>query len=157
MVYKQIPNLSRYEVSDTGIIRTNLGRELSPYNNSGYLAIQLINPDGIRKSYLMHRLVYITHRGPIVKPLQVNHKNGIKTDNRLENLELMTPSENLYHAYRELKCNRARGERVHTYKLTVLQLQALNDLLKLGYSQRKIGDIFNISQSAVSQIIAKNL
>ena len=48
----------------------------------------------VGKWYLVHRLVYEAFVGDITKGMQVNHINEIKSDNRLENLNLMTPKEN---------------------------------------------------------------
>lgn len=56
--------------------------------------------DKNRKTISAHRLVMIAFRWP--SDLQVNHKNWIKNDNRLENLEYCTQSENIKHSYREL-------------------------------------------------------
>src|SRR5690349_6679065 len=52
------------------------------------------------KPVYMHRAVWEACVGPIPPGLYINHINGIKTDNRLENLEVVTPSENLRHAFR---------------------------------------------------------
>ena len=48
----------------------------------------------------VHRIIWESVNGQIPDGLQINHKNGVRTDNRIENLELVTPSENTKHAYR---------------------------------------------------------
>lgn len=87
-----------YSISSDGDIRNRHGRSLRPPTiNSGYKQVILFN-DGARHHFLVHRLVYEAHVGPIPDGLDINHKNGIKTDNYVENLELMTRKENIRHA-----------------------------------------------------------
>ena len=55
-----------------------------------------------RYNILLHRLIWICANGDIPDKIEVNHKNGIKDDNRLNNLELTTKSENALHSRRVL-------------------------------------------------------
>lgn len=74
------------------------GRKLKPATDKdGYLRITLTN-NGKRKSYYVHRLVARTYLKDYDEQLQVNHINGIKTDNRVENLEMVTLKENIKHS-----------------------------------------------------------
>jgi hypothetical protein len=75
-------------------------RIMKPTKNSsdGYLRVGLTN-DGGYHLVCVHRLVALAYiPNPLNKPM-VNHLNGIKTDNRLENLEWVTGQENRDHAF----------------------------------------------------------
>lgn len=67
--------------------------------SSGYVEVCIKDEDGNRKSRLMHRLIAgaFCERGDGQN--EVNHINGVKTDNRSDNLEWVTRNENLRHAY----------------------------------------------------------
>lgn len=65
-----------------------------------------------------HRLIWIYFNGKIPDGMQINHKNGIKTDNRLCNLEVVTPYENIKHSIEKgLRCSPKGHKHCHA-KLT---------------------------------------
>lgn len=67
-------------------------------NKNGYYEVAL-SKNGVLKSFLLHRLIAIHFLDNKDNLQQVNHKNGVKTDNRLDNLEWATISENTKHAF----------------------------------------------------------
>lgn len=89
-----------YEISDKGEVRNiNTGRVLSQFkNNRGYLKVSIKSSDsGKYRNVLVHRLVakaYVDAEDE-TNQIQVNHINEVKTDNRADNLEWVTPSENI--------------------------------------------------------------
>lgn len=101
----EIPGFSRYAVSLNGIV-VDVAKDYHPIatqNRQGYWRYTLWGDDGVYRSMARHRLILMAFRyptGPVVDLTQLygNHVNGIKGDDRLENLEWTTPQENVQHA-----------------------------------------------------------
>lgn len=83
-------------------------------NPKGYLQVQL-SKAGKQATLKSHRLVATAFVENLEKKPHINHKNGIKTDNRAENLEWCTISENLKHAFK-LGLKSCKGEKNPRWK-----------------------------------------
>lgn len=99
-VWKQIDGYPNYVVSNLGNVKnTNKDKQLKPKTHrDGYMCVTLYS-NGVRKMFQIHRLVSIAFLPNIENHPIVNHKNGIKDDNRVENLEWCTVSQNTKHAF----------------------------------------------------------
>ena len=89
------PIYDRYEANRKGIVRhVENKKDIGCLKKCGYLQIT-VSDEGIQKSYRKHRFIFECFHGKIndVK-LVVDHINNIKIDNRLENLQLITQSQN---------------------------------------------------------------
>lgn len=96
--WKAIKGFEEYQISTSGQVKARSGKILAPNNNGfGYLHVHLMK-DGAIHVKKIHRLVaeaFIDN--PQAKP-QVNHKDGNKSNNTVDNLEWATRSENMKHA-----------------------------------------------------------
>lgn len=98
-IYKNIDDYDGYYISNLGNVKSLIGkteRILKTGNKHGYLHVILCNRDG-HKNFKVHRLVAIYFLPNTENKPSVNHKNGIKTDNRVENLEWCNQQENIIH------------------------------------------------------------
>jgi len=103
-------------------------------------------------NYSVHRLVAVAFITNPLKLYGVNHKNGIKTDNRVENLEWMTTQDNIIHSWKlGLHKNHLRGSDHCHAKLNERDAKKIKYHLQ-GINQSVIADRFGISQSLVSLI-----
>jgi hypothetical protein len=100
-IWKPIPGYEGlYQVSDDGQIQTRdrygeFIRKAIHADKNGYFRVTL-SLVGVKKSYLVHHLVLTAFVGPKPEGMECRHLNGIPGDNRLENLQWGTSSENSY-------------------------------------------------------------
>lgn len=154
MEYKNIPGTD-YKISNCGQVLGIYGALRKPFNTrAGYASVSLKTIRGWH-NYAIHRLVWMAWVGPIPKGIWINHKDGNKLNNSIDNLELTTPSENHIHAYQILKRNRASGLQVHTAKLSPKQIEDIKFLSSRGHSQRELARLFKVSQPAIQLQLSK--
>lgn len=93
--------LNRYSVSSCGsVFNTETGRELRGWKDTtGYIRFMLLNEEGNRCSIHKHRLMALLFVPGACPSLEVNHRDGNKLNNSIDNLEWVTPVENVRHAF----------------------------------------------------------
>ena len=90
------PVFSNYAANKNGeVINVKTGRFIKMVNNNGYLRFTICNKKlEKQKNYSQHRFVYEVFRGPIPRFFEIDHRNSIRCDNRIKNLQLLTPTQN---------------------------------------------------------------
>jgi hypothetical protein len=133
----EVSNLGRIKsISRNGTIKEN--RILKPNKVMGYSQVGL-QKYGTRKYKKIHRLVAEAFIPNPENKKEVNHKDGNKTNNCVDNLEWVTTSENQLHSYYELKNNIK----------SVIQLSLNNEIIKEWESIAKVEQELKISNADI--------
>lgn len=154
-----------YQVSNLGLIKslkktvshwrggTSVLKEktIKPYKlKTGYLIVQLYK-NGNDKRFLVHRIVAKEFIPNPKNKEQVNHLNGVKTDNRLENLEWCSRSENIKHAD-ENNLRVLKGTNNSQSKLTEEQVLKIRSIGK-SKTLQEIADLYGVKFQCISKIL----
>ena len=128
--------------------------KLKPHTSpTGYLSVALYK-NGKAVRFRIHQLVMLVFVGARDTGLQINHLNGIKTDNRIENLEYCTQQENLKHA--ALNGLNATGERHGCSKLTKQQVLEIRSLQGVK-SGPAVAKEFGVNHTGIYKIWKRRL
>lgn len=161
-----------YEVSNYGNIRSYCNyhkgklekpKYLKPWITKGYLYITI---DG--KKYLLHRLIAQCFLKKQLKHTEVNHKDGNKKNNHIDNLEWVTRCENIKHSYKngfhkstdyhKKRASEAnKGEKNHFAKLNLKKVKEINLYLQKGLTQKEIAKMYGVSRELISSIKRKKI
>lgn len=177
-IWKDIPGFEGYyQVSNLGNIksldritpaknrwgqdnpRRYKGKPLKPQcSKVGYYVVKL-NMRKFSRSYFIHHLVmksFIPNPDPL-RLSNINHKDGNKINNRLENLEWCTPEQNTRHGIKMgLTTVPGKGTNNPRAQLVEKQVHQIRKLYKTGqYTYNQLGDMFGISKHAIADIVLK--
>lgn len=102
----------------------------------------------------IHRIVWIYFNGEIPDGLEINHKNGVKDDNSLSNLEVITPTQNMLHSYHVTKTSVIhKGELSCFAKLKGYEVREIRKRHMLGDTLKEIAISYSVSVRAIWDII----
>lgn len=157
MKWKLIPGTDNYFATKSGLIRSEIRgriRVLTKWIDfKGYSRVKVVI-NGKATSIGVHRLVALAYLpNPENKP-QINHKNGIKSDNFVENLEWCTCAENVKHAWLTGLSLSTNGEKHPSSKLNDNQVYAIRVMYSLNKATlQELSEIFGVHKSTIHAII----
>lgn len=148
----QIPNTDNYFASRCGqILSTKYGffkKLKKKIQRNGYEAVTL-QVGNKKRTRLVHRLVMLSFLGESEK--EVNHIDGVKNNNKIQNLEYVTKSENLRHAYRTGLAKKTR-ESVRSFsKLSDDKVSEIKKMLK-EKTNIELGALYGVSRQTINSI-----
>jgi len=145
MVWQILNENNRYEVSDTGIVRRiDTKRTLNGCISSGYRSVKLTFENSRQQRFYVHRLVaehFINNPDPKNKTF-VNHKDGNKLNNCVNNLEWCNASYNIKDMYK----------RIGKYNNDTLIIKEYKKLK----SCNKVAKLFNTTGENIRQVLIRN-
>jgi hypothetical protein len=155
--FYKIKDYDNYEISKSGILKRKKFKSPGTFTSidyypkafkskNGYLFFRLKNNNNKYKKVSQHRLMALTFIPNLENKKCVNHINGIRNDNRLENLEWVTHSENTKHGYDSN--NRKNPNRKLTEK-EVLEIKNQLKYYKYGMGKR-LSEYYNVSTYIIS-------
>ena len=155
---KQIPGFNNYFADTEGNIYSNKSgklKKLNPWSKkdnrrqkteNNYLNVELD-----KQCFMVHRLIAMTFIDNPNNKTQINHINGIKYDNRVDNLEWCNNDENQKHAYKNnLNHKKTPGNAKLNYQIAE---EIRKKYSTKQYTQKQLGVEYNVSKTTIGDIV----
>jgi len=120
---------------------------------NGYLMLRTTTEETGSICCMAHRVIYTYFNGPILAGLEINHINGKKDDNRIENLEMVTRSQNIRHAARTGLWEPLKGTDHPLGKLSDDDVRKIRRMSARGFTNAKLSKIFGVGPDQISRIV----
>jgi DNA-binding Xre family transcriptional regulator len=149
----RVKSLARVITRSTGADYSVIERILKTANNPSGYEVAILSTNGKMYPVTVHRLVAKAFIPNPENKETINHKNGVKTDNRVSNLEWHTRSENVKHAYDVLGVPTMKGEKNASSKLTDQQVREIKTaLLDEKVNQAELSRKYKVGKSTINRI-----
>lgn len=152
----KVPDFEGYFISKCGKVKScvrSKSRLLKfDISNKGYYRVTL-SKNGKTKRFSVHRLMAKVFLKDYSENLQVNHIDGVRTNNNIDNLEMVTQSENNKHALRIGLQKPTYGTINGMSKLTEKEVLEIRNLAKEGMKQKEIAKVYGIVRQTVNDIV----
>lgn len=149
-IWKELHEYPGTEVSSLGHVKGLKGFRKLFVKKHGYVGVVLTKKQK-KKNFLVHRLVAEAFIPNPSNLPQVNHINGIKTDNRVENLEWCTASHNEKHAH-SLGLKSQVGENNACSRLTEDDVLNIRHKLSVGEKGRVLSKQYGVTEQTICDI-----
>lgn len=158
--FVQIIGASRYSVSNMGRVISHVythSKEISGMNINGYRRVELFMDSGKVVRVMVHRLVAQYFCYGMDVDLDVNHKDGNKSNNKASNLEWVSRKENICHAFNSRLMTISKGEKCGRSKLSAADVKWIreNHIPNKKGSASSIINKYGICESNLRAILSR--
>lgn len=154
MIFRSVFNFSKYLIGPSGeIVQSRNGKPIFIRTSKlGYLEVSLTDDRGSRFYTSVHRMVALAYIANPKNLATVNHKDGDKANNSVENLEWVSFKDNIQHSWRKGLRKNMVGEKS---KVSVLDNNIVRRIRKersRGLSYRRIAKLFGVGKTTVENV-----